>query len=158
MKTLFCVHRREINEGQNEVHLNPLSWYRGSSERAAKQNERLSTSLHSQCCNVRNATQCHLKPTGTVAGLKEKKQRWHSWGSHACLPQHWNNTPGSCNTSPRERIHFEGRFSEASGEDIHCWSKTTEGTELSSIYLQQGAVSAPFFCSHLASSFGSLMG
>lgn len=26
-------------------------------------------SLHRQCCNVRNATQCHLKPTGTVPGL-----------------------------------------------------------------------------------------
>lgn len=25
--------------------------------------------LHRQCCNVRNATQCHLKPTGTVPGL-----------------------------------------------------------------------------------------
>lgn len=81
-KSLNHAPGGEINEGQSEVRLNPPSCYRGG-YRSAKQNERLTRSLHCQCCNVRKATQCHLKPTGTAPAL-EGKQQWPSWGRDAC--------------------------------------------------------------------------
>lgn len=106
----------EINEGRSEVRLNPPSCFRGGYG-SAKQNERLARSLHCQCCSVRKATQCHLKPTGTAPARGKAAV---ALPGERCL----QTAHGSCNARLWQHTRLEGRFGRASREDRRTSSQT----------------------------------
>lgn len=145
-KTLNHAPGGEINEGRSEVHLNPPSCFRGGYG-SAKQNERLARSLHCQCCSVRKATQCHLKPTGTAPA--RGKAAVALLGERCLQTAH-----GSCNARLWQHTRLEGRFGRASREDRRTSSQTQRNITEPHLFTPGGGF-APF-C--LPSSCGSLRG